>query len=149
MASPQDFRLQEGTVVDHLPVGTAARALAILGLPREGPVTVGMNVPSRRYGLKDIIRVEGMALRKSETDRLALLGPHVTVSIVKGGRVASKQRLEVPERLVGVLRCGNPTCITNHERIPPVFDRVSVEPLRLRCAYCERAASEPHAFVGH
>jgi aspartate carbamoyltransferase regulatory subunit len=147
VASPNDFRLSDGTVVDHLPVGTAARALAILGLPREGPVTVGMNVPSARYGHKDIIRVEGLELRKSETDRLALLGPHVTVAIVKGGRVATKQRLEVPERLVGVIRCSNPTCITNSERIPPVFDRVGKAPMQLRCAYCERPSVEPPVFV--
>src|SRR5438477_6702503 len=120
MPSPNDCQLQHGTVVDHLPAGGAALALANLGLPRSGPVTVGMNVPSARHGRKDIIRVEGLELRTSETDRLALLGPHVTVSIVKSGRVASKQRLEVPERLVGVVRCANPTCITNHERIATV-----------------------------
>ncbi len=148
MASPHDFQLQDGTVIDHLPVGTASRALVILGLPREGPVTVGMNVPSKRFGRKDIIRVEGLELRRHETDRLALLGPAVTVSIVKGGKVASKQLLEVPERLIGVIRCANPTCITNHERIAPVFDRVARTPLKLRCAYCERAAAEVHVFVG-
>lgn len=147
MPSPNDFRLSDGTVIDHLPAGGAARALSILGLPRAGPVTVGMNVPSARFGRKDIIRVEGLELRTSETDRLALLGSNVTVSIVKGGKVSSKQRLEVPERLVGVLRCGNPTCITNHERMATVFDRASLDPLVLRCAYCERAAPEPHAFT--
>jgi len=147
MTSPQDFQLDNGTVIDHLPAGASARALAILGLPREGAVTVGMNVPSARHGRKDIIRVEGLELRTSETDRLALIGPHVTVSIVKSGKVASKQRLEVPERLVGVVRCANPTCITNHERISTVFDRASASPLVLRCAYCERAAEEPHSFV--
>jgi aspartate carbamoyltransferase regulatory subunit len=147
MGSPKDFQLSDGTVIDHLPAGAASRALAILGLPREGPVTVGMNVPSARHGRKDIIRVEGLELRTSETDRLALLGAHVTVSIVKAGRVASKQRLEVPERLVGVVRCANPTCITNHERMPTVFDRASASPLVLRCAYCERPAAEPHAFA--
>ena len=148
MASPQDFQLRDGTVVDHLPVGSATKALAMLGLPREGPVTVGMNVPSKRMGFKDIIRVEGLELRKSEADRLALLGPSVTVSIVKKGAVARKQRLEVPERLVGVLRCANATCVTNHERTPSVFDRTSVSPLVLRCVYCERPAAEPFAFVG-
>ena len=127
MGSPHDFQLRDGTVIDHLPVGTSSRALSILGLPREGPVTIGMNVPSKRYGRKDIIRVEGLELRKSETDRLALLGHHVTVSIVKGGKVVSKQLLEVPERLVGVLRCGNPTCITNTERMTPVFDRAATQ----------------------
>ncbi len=148
MPSPADFRLSDGTVIDHLPVGTAAKALVILGLPREGPVTVGINVPSARMGRKDIIRVEGLALRRSETDRLALLGPHVTVSIVKGGKVTSKQRLEVPDRLIAVLRCGNPTCITNQERVAPVLDRVRAEPLSLRCAYCERVAQEPYSYFG-
>jgi aspartate carbamoyltransferase regulatory subunit len=148
VASPHDFKLSDGTVIDHLPVGTATRALAILGLPREGPVTVGINVPSARQGRKDIIRVEGLELRKSETDRLALLGANVTVSIVKGGTVASKQRLEVPERLVGVLRCSNSTCITNQERSTPVLDRVGTAPLKLKCAYCERLAQEPFAFYG-
>ena len=148
MPSPNDFRLQQGTVVDHLPVGTAARALTLLGLPREGPVTVGMNVPSKRYENKDIIRVEGLELRKAELDRLALLGPHVTVSIVKGGAVTKKLRLEVPERLVGVLRCPNPPCVTNYERIVSVFERAEASPLRLRCHYCERRAGEPHQFVG-
>jgi aspartate carbamoyltransferase regulatory subunit len=148
MPSPNDFQLQQGTVVDHLPVGTAARALSLLGLPREGPVTLGMNVPSKRYGNKDIIRVEGLELRKAELDRLALMGPHVTVSIVKGGAVVKKLRLEVPERLVGVLKCPNPTCVTNHEKIVSVFERVEASPLRLRCHYCERRAGEPHQFVG-
>jgi aspartate carbamoyltransferase regulatory subunit len=147
VTSPNDFRLSDGTVLDHLPVGTASRALAILGMPRAGPITVGMNVPSARLGRKDIIRVEGLELRRSETDRLALLGSGVTVSIVKGGRVVHKQRLETPERLVGVLRCANPTCITNHERMTTVFDRASAAPLALRCAYCERPAVEPYAFI--
>ena len=133
--------------MDHLPVGTAALALSILGLPRDGPVTVGMNVPSRRTGRKDIIRVEGLELRKAETDRLALLGPHVTVSIVKDGGVHRKVRLEVPERLVGVVRCQNPTCVTNHESLPSVFERESIDPLVLRCHYCERRAADPRTFV--
>jgi aspartate carbamoyltransferase regulatory subunit len=141
--SPADFRLQQGTVIDHLPVGTAASALSLLGLPRDGPVTVGMNVPSRRIGRKDIIRVEGLELRKAEIDRLALLGPQVTVSIVKDGAVFRKMQLEVPERLVGALRCENPTCVTNHESIPSVFERESSEPLVLRCHYCERRAPDP------
>ena len=106
-----------------------------------------MNVPSARLGFKDIIRVEGLEIRKSEADRLALLGPTVTVTIVKAGAVARKQRLEVPERLVGVVRCLTATCVTNHERTPSVFDRVGVAPLELRCVYCERRATPPFTFI--
>ena len=109
---------------------------------------VWMTAACSGFGLEDATRVEVRALRKGETDRLALLRENVTVAIVKGGKVASKQRLEVPERLVGVIRCQNPTCVTNHERVSPVFDRVSKAPLRLRCAYCERASADPYVFVG-
>lgn len=138
MPIPNDFRLEDGTVVDHLPAGTAVRALELLGLPREGPVTVGMNVPSKRYGRKDILRVEGLALKKSELDRLALLGRQITVSIVRGGEVKQKQVLQVPKRLEGILRCPNPTCITRSEPVPTRFHRLGEYPFRFRCHHCER-----------
>lgn len=140
MSRPQDFRLVDGTVVDHLPVGTAARALELLGLPRDGPVTVGINVPSPRRGRKDIIRVEGLFLQKHELDRLALLGPDITVSIVHEGEVSSKTVLDVPERLIGILTCANPTCVTNEERVQTVFVRQPGLPARFRCQYCERVS---------
>jgi aspartate carbamoyltransferase regulatory subunit len=138
---PKDFRLQEGTVIDHLPVGTAARALQLLRLPREGPVTVGMNVPSPRYGSKDIVRVEGLELSKHQLDRLALLGQRVTVSIVKDGDVVDKVVLEVPRRVEGILRCPNPTCITHAEAIATAFQRMGEYPYQFRCLYCERVTT--------
>ncbi len=144
MTRPNDFRLRDGTVIDHLPVGTAIRALELLRIPRGGPVTVGINVPSRRHGHKDIVRVEGLELAKHELDRLALLGRGVTVSIVKDGDVVAKRVLEVPLRLEGVFRCPNPTCITNHEPHASVFERVGDYPYRFKCIYCERVTSAAH-----
>jgi aspartate carbamoyltransferase regulatory subunit len=142
MSRPSDFRLRDGTVIDHLPVGTAVRALELLRIPRDGPVTVGINVPSKRYGRKDIVRVEGLELRKDELDRLALLGESVTVSIVKDGDVVAKRVLEVPRLLEGILRCPNPTCITNHERLPTSFERTGDFPYRFKCTYCERVTAD-------
>jgi aspartate carbamoyltransferase regulatory subunit len=132
------FRLVHGTVVDHLPVGSALRALSLLGLPREGPITVGLNVPSSRHGRKDVVRVEGLVLKKAELDRLALLGRQVTVSIVRAGAVVQKQVLEVPGRVEAILTCPNPTCITRGERVTTVFHRMGEYPYRFRCHHCER-----------
>ena len=143
MSRPRDFRLFDGTVIDHLPVGTAARALELLGLPREGPITVGINVPSPAHGRKDIVRVEGLILGKAELDRLSLLGPNITVSIVREGAVGDKIVLDVPERLIGILTCGNPTCITHDEEVQSVFLRVPGYPFRFKCAYCERISGLP------
>jgi len=138
VSGPKDFRLHEGTVIDHLPVGTALRALRLLRLPREGPVTVGINVPSTRFGRKDIVRVERLELSKTELDRLALLGQKLTVSIVQDGRVTDKIVLEVPRTVEGILRCPNPTCITNGEEVVTIFHRVGTWPYRFRCHHCER-----------
>jgi aspartate carbamoyltransferase regulatory subunit len=135
---PDAFKLHDGTVVDHLPAGTAARALALLQLPREGPITIGMNVPSKRHGRKDIVRVEGLVLRKQELDRLALLGRQITVSIVRAGAVTQKTVLEVPRSVEGILACPNPTCITRSERVTTVFHRLGEYPYRFRCHHCER-----------
>jgi aspartate carbamoyltransferase regulatory subunit len=141
VSGPKDFRLENGTVIDHLPVGTAVRALQVLRLPRTGPVTVGMSVPSTRYGKKDIVRVEGLELSQHELNRLALLGERVTVSIVKNGTVSQKVVLETPPRLEGILRCPNPTCITNAEAVRTVFHRHGAYPFRFRCHHCERVTA--------
>ncbi len=138
MSQPRDYRLTDGTVIDHLPVGSAARALELLGLPRDGPITVGINVPSPRHDRKDIVRVEGLFLEKGELDRLALLGPNITVSIVRGGDVQEKTVLDVPARLMGILECPNPTCITHDEPVASMFERLGAYPYRFRCIYCER-----------
>jgi aspartate carbamoyltransferase regulatory subunit len=138
VSRPKDFRLTDGTVIDHLPVGAAIRALRLLRLPREGPVTVGLNVPSTRYDAKDIVRVEGLALSAHELQRVALLGERITVSIVKGGEVEQKVVLEVPETVEGIFSCPNPTCITNHEGVTTVFHRMGTFPYYFRCHHCER-----------
>lgn len=145
MRGPKDFRLQDGTVIDHLPVGYAMHALRMLQLPREGPVTVGINVPSTRYGRKDIVRVERLELSKEDLDRLALLGPRITVSIVKHGDVTGKVVLEVPRQVEGILVCPNPTCITNHEAVSTVFHRIGSYPYGFRCHHCERVRTVEEA----
>ncbi len=146
MTRTPDFRLFDGTVIDHLPVGTAPRALTLLSLPREGPITVGINVPSPTRGRKDIVRVEGMILERAELDRLALLGREITVSQVASGKVVHKNVLTVPPELLGVIRCGNPTCITRTEEVASRFKRIGEFPYTFRCAYCERSVSWDEAL---
>ena len=49
--------LKEGTVIDHLAVGTALKVLDILGISFEGSVTIGLNLDSKKMGQKDIIKI--------------------------------------------------------------------------------------------
>ncbi|PNW42575.1 UNVERIFIED_CONTAM: aspartate carbamoyltransferase regulatory subunit [Euhalothece sp. KZN 001] len=129
-------KIRDGTVIDHLPAGTALSVLAILGIDGsngEG-VSVGMNVRSGRIATKDIVKVEGRELSQEEVDVIAIIAPVATINIIRGYEVAEKTRVETPTAVEGVLRCPNPNCITNEDE--PVTTRFRVLDGHLRCRYC-------------
>jgi aspartate carbamoyltransferase regulatory subunit len=130
-------KINEGTVIDHVPGGTALHVLAILGIDGSGgeEVSIGMNVPSDKLGRKDIVKVEGRELSQDEVDVLSLIAPEATINIVRDYEVVDKHRLERPGRVVGVLECPNHDCITaDDEPVATIFDVLDDG---VRCAYCE------------
>jgi len=114
--------------------------LKILGITgREGfRVAIVMNVDSKKLGKKDIVKIEGMELKKEDVDKIALIAPTATINIIKDYLVVSKSKVQVPNRIRGLLTCINPRCITNQPREPviPEFRTMSLNPLILRCEYC-------------
>ncbi|MDH5815970.1 MAG: aspartate carbamoyltransferase regulatory subunit [Candidatus Nezhaarchaeota archaeon] len=133
-------KIREGIVIDHLRAGTALRILEMLGITgKEGYIiTVAMNVPSQKLGIKDIIKIEGRYLSPSEVNRIALIAPKATLNVIKDYQVVRKERLTLPEEIVGIIRCSNPTCVTNHEpQVQSKFLVLSREPLKIKCEYCE------------
>lgn len=133
--------IKNGTVIDHIPAGMALKVLKILGIGDEVSSTVSavMHVPSGKQRWKDIVKVEDRELSPKEVDKIALLAPEATINIIRNFAVAEKYRVQVPEVARGILRCGNPSCITNsREPLESEFVVVSRDPLRLRCKYCER-----------
>ena len=140
-AKEQSYRvakLRNGTVIDHLPAGSALRCLALVGIPRDSVVTVGLNLPSHRNRRKDILKMENRALTPTEMARIALLGPKATVSFIEDFAVVEKLKLELPTVIDNVVKCPNPSCITNHDPVVPRARVESSDPVRLRCHYCER-----------
>ena len=132
-------KIKDGTVIDHITRGHALDVLKILGITRfdEEAVTVAINVPSKKHGLKDIVKVEGRELDTEEVDKIALLAPHATINIIRNYKVTEKQRVKLPTLLRGIVKCANPTCISNsNEPIQPIFYVEREEPLRLSCHYC-------------
>lgn len=130
--------LREGTVIDHLPPGMALKALEVLGTEDGATVTVGMYLSSRKWGKKDLVKIEGKELNEHEVAKIALLGAHTTISIIRDYRVVGKLPVLIPSEIAGVVRCPNPTCITNHDPVRTRFHVEREEPLRVRCHYCER-----------
>lgn len=132
-------KIKEGTVIDHITSGHALDVIKILGITgrAEGAVTVAMNVPSKRLGMKDMVKVEGRELNSKEVDKIALLAPHATINIIRNYKVAEKERVKLPKVIHGIVRCANPACISNSkEPVQPTFYVENEDPLRLRCHYC-------------
>jgi aspartate carbamoyltransferase regulatory subunit len=139
-------KIKNGTVIDHITTGQALNVLKIIGITTGFPratVTVAMNVPSRKAGAKDIVKVEGRELMADEVDKISLIAPHATINIIRDYKVVEKKKVSVPEIMGGFIRCANPNCITNTEYTASKF---AVEekhhPIKLRCIYCERTMSE-------
>ena len=73
-----------------------------------------------------------------DLDVLGYIDPGITVNIIEDGRIAEKKHLELPQRLVNVIRCKNPRCITSVEPgIDQIFRLADKERQVYRCIYCD------------
>ena len=131
--------IRNGTVIDHIPPGQALRVLKLLNITDQTavPVSLVMNVPSKKMGAKDIVKVEDRELTQAELDRLALVGSEASVAIIRAYSVAEKLHINLGEELNNVVRCTFSNCITQNSREPlPRLVILSKDPLQLRCHYC-------------
>jgi len=132
-------KIKNGTVIDHVTNGHALDVVKILGITGRtgGVVTLAMNIPSKKLGAKDMVKIEGRELKTEEVDKIALLAPHATINIIRNYEAVEKQRVKLPSVIQGIVKCANPACVSNSdEPIQPTFYVERQEPLRLKCHYC-------------
>jgi aspartate carbamoyltransferase regulatory subunit len=132
-------KIRDGTVIDHISGGYALDVVKILGITgkEKRVMTIAINMPSKRFGVKDIVKIEGRALNAGEVNRIALVAPHASINIVRDYRVVEKLEVVLPKVIEGIVRCVNPACISNSDE--PVISKFFVEsdePLLLKCNYC-------------
>ena len=133
-------QIQEGIVLDHI---TAGRSMEIYNILKLGKLdcTVAMiqNAESKKMGKKDIIKIS--TPMDLNLDVLGYLDPGITVNIIRDGKVAERRHLRLPERVVGVIKCKNPRCITSVEQeIVHEFKLTDPDRKVYRCIYCEQQA---------
>jgi aspartate carbamoyltransferase regulatory subunit len=126
-------KIDRGTVLDHLPAGTAMSILGMFSLDKN-LVVAAMNVDSSKHGKKDMIKIEGKLLSKEETDKIGLIAPSATINIIKSKQVADKRRVSPPQEVRGVLTCPNKKCITNVEECATRFLKRGE---KYKCYFCE------------
>lgn len=131
--------IKDGTVIDHIPSDAAFKVAKILDLSGvKGIISVAANLSSKTMGKKGIIKVSGKSLTKDEVDKIALIAPNATVNIIKDYDVKQKIKVEIPNVINRIIKCSNPNCITNNEKIITKFYVLGKEPLKIKCHYCER-----------
>lgn len=129
-------KIENGTVIDHIPAGAGLKVLEILKIGGTNyKVALLMNVPSRRLGKKDIVKIAEKQLDEREVNKIALVAQSATLNIIRNGEVVEKSEVRIPKSLVGVSRCPNPKCITNGEKMETRFSQEDKD--RFRCGYCE------------
>lgn len=116
--------------------------MKLLGISESSgfPISIAINVPSSKLGKKDIIKLENVFLSDEDFNKLALVAPKVTISKIEDMKVVQKSYVSIPDQIQGVVRCINPTCITNKpgEPITTKFTVLGKKPLSIRCEYCGR-----------
>lgn len=140
---PIIFELENGTVIDHIKQGFGLEVVYILGLDKEknSEVIPGLNLNSKRYGKKDILKIVGKKLSPEDLNKIAIISPNATISIIHRGRVVQKGRVTPPNKIIGTVECPNLNCVSrkeHKEKIPTIFYTITRDPIKLRCHYCER-----------
>ena len=133
--------IENGIVLDHITAGNGMNIYNVLKLGElDCTVALIKNAGSTKMGKKDIIKISTHL--EIDLDILGYLDPGVTVNIIHDGVVAERRTLELPKRVVGVIKCKNPRCITSVER-EIVHEFKLTDPVKkvYRCIYCEQAAS--------
>jgi aspartate carbamoyltransferase regulatory subunit len=134
-------KLRNGAVIDHLRPGTAWKAIQVLGAADGSTLSIGMYLESSKMGRKDIVKIENKILTQKEINKIAVLSPEATLCNIRDYQVVQKIKAHLPKEIAAIIRCNNPKCITNHEKITTQFTVVTGDPLKVRCRYCERAMS--------
>lgn len=129
--------IKDGIVIDHIQSGKGMEIYRLLELEKlDCQVAIIKNASSGKMGRKDIIKID--AAIELDFDLLGYVAPGVTIDVIRGGKLIEKKSPELPEKIVGVIRCKNPRCIsTTEQELPQVFRLADRERRVYRCLYCE------------
>ena len=129
--------IENGIVIDNITAGLGMRIYELLELDKlDTCVAIIKNAKSEKYGKKDIIKIEGVM--NIDLDVLGFIDDNATVCTIVNGKLQSKKKPPLPQKLVNVVSCKNPRCITSVEHVDQIFTLCDEQSHRYRCIYCEQ-----------
>lgn len=129
--------IKNGFVIDHIEAGKAMEIYQKLKLNElDASVAIITNARSKKMGRKDIIKIDKKI--DIDLDTLGFMAPNITINAVENDKIISKFHLKLPEKVVNIVDCKNPRCITSIEKdLDQVFILTDRENKVYRCKYCE------------
>jgi len=133
--------IKNGVVIDHIARGKAMQLYNMLGLDAlDCSVAVIKNVSSKKMGKKDIIKIDSSI--DLSLDVVGYVSPNATINFIEDGVLVRKSYATMPKKLVNIIKCKNPRCITTTEQdIEHIFTLADNERNEYRCIYCDTKAS--------
>ena len=133
--------IRNGTVIDHIPSDKVFQVFKILNLDNsKNQVYFGTNLDSQKFGKKGIIKISEKYFKTQEISKIALVAPMATLIEIKDYEVVKKETVHFPEVVENIVKCFNPKCVTNNQKVPTRFlvTEDYNKQLKLACHYCEK-----------
>ena len=129
--------IENGYVIDHIKQGKSFEIYNYLDLGKlDVSVAIIKNARSSKTGKKDIIKINEKL--DINLDILGYLDSNITINKIVNGKIVKKYHPELPKKLVNIIKCKNPRCITSVEQeLPQIFELTDEENKVYRCKYCE------------
>jgi len=137
--------IRNGTVIDHIPAKNLFKVINMLQLDKiDTFITFGTNLESKRLGRKAIIKIADKIFLDDDINKIALIAPDAKLNVIRDYNVVEKRLVEVPDNIEGIVKCVNPQCITNNEKVNTRFHIISKKEVSLKCHYCEKITDQDH-----
>jgi len=137
--------IRNGTVIDHIPAENVFRVFKILNLDNTNrQVYIGTNLDSKKYGKKGIIKISNKYFENEEISKIAIVAPTATIIEIEDYDVIKKENVALPESIDNIVKCFNPKCVTNHQKVPTSFRVIEDHrgKMKLLCRYCEKTMGQ-------
>ncbi len=129
--------IENGYVIDHIEAGKSFEIYNYLKLgDLDTSVAIIKNAKSQKQSKKDIIKISDTM--DINLDILGYLDSNITINKIENGKIVEKYHPDLPEKLVNIIKCKNPRCITSIEQeLPHICELTDKENAVYRCKYCE------------
>ncbi|MHA1542406.1 MAG: aspartate carbamoyltransferase regulatory subunit [Candidatus Hodarchaeales archaeon] len=140
-------KIDNGIVIDHIVTGGSFFVLKALNIDEHYPhsVFIAINVPSKKLGRKDVLKIRNIRKEDLNLDILGLLISGSNLIYIENYNIVQKEKIRTPKKAHGIIKCPGISCITNlREDVETEFTvigsngNINRENLSLRCVYCDK-----------